>query len=71
MRVATRLMTLSWSVAAAVAGLSLMTACSVMWLVVSRPDELARSLEEGRVTPVVQVLAAALVEALRSLASWL
>ena len=68
---ATRLTNLSWSVAVGVAGLSLVTACSVMWLAVSRPDELARSLGEGRVTPLVQALASALGEALRSLASWL
>lgn len=67
----TRLTTLSWSVALTVAGLSLVTACSVMWLAVSRPDELARSVGEGRVTPLVQALAVALADALRSLASWL
>jgi hypothetical protein len=42
-----------------------------MWLAVSRPDELARSLGEGRVTPLVHALAAALAEAVRTLASWL
>jgi hypothetical protein len=71
MNVVTRLTTLSWSVAVAAASLSLVTACSIMWLAVSRPDELARSLGEGRVTPLVQALAVALVDALRSLASWL
>ena len=71
MSVVTRLTTLTWSLAGVLAGLCLMTACSVMWLVISRPDELARSLDEGGVTPVVRALAAALAEALRSLASWL
>lgn len=63
--------TVGWSVAATVAGLCFVTACSVMWLAVTRPDELARSLGEGRVTPLVEALAAALGEALRTLASWL
>jgi hypothetical protein len=71
MDVVTRWTTLSWGVAVAAASLSLVTACSIMWLAISRPDELARSLADGRVTPLVQALAVALVDALRSLASWL
>ena len=67
----TRWTTWSWSAAVAAASLSLVTACSIMWLAISRPDELARSLGDGRVTPLVQALAAALVDAVRSLASWL
>lgn len=60
-----------WTLGMTAAGLSVVAAGSGMWLILSRPDTVARAVTEGRVTPLVQALASALIEAWQALASWL
>jgi len=59
------------SLATGAAAFATVTAVAGIWLVLSRPVAVAEALDGGTVTPLVQALAAALGEALRSLARWL
>jgi len=53
------------------AALSIMLACSAIWLLLTDPVTVADALDQGTITPIVRELAVALVDALSRLLAYL
>ncbi len=53
------------------AALSALLAASAVWLLLTDPATVAGALDRGTVTPIIRGLAAALVDALRTLLAYL
>ena len=53
------------------AALSIVLACSTVWLLLTDPVTVADALDQGTITPIVRELAVALVDALSRLLAYL
>ena len=62
---------MSISLTGAAAVVSTLLATSTVWLLLTSPATVAGALDQGTVTPIVRELASALMDALRSLLSYL
>lgn len=60
-----------WTLAVTAAIVSAAAAGAGIWLVINRPDTVAKAVADGGVTQLAQTLIVMLVEALRALASYL